>query len=162
MPSAAAVSAETGSPVSIIAKAASGPIRRGRRCVPPAPGMIPSLISGRPIRADGAATRPWQAIASSRPPPRAAPPIAATTGFGLASSRSRMSGRLGGRCGLPNSPISAPPTNTLPSAARTTARTDASAMAFVRASSRAARSAAPSALTGGLASVSTATPPSTS
>ena len=33
------------------------PIRRGRRCVPPAPGMSPSLISGRPNFAEGTATR---------------------------------------------------------------------------------------------------------
>ena len=35
----------------------STPIRRGRRCVPPAPGSRPSLTSGRPTFADATATR---------------------------------------------------------------------------------------------------------
>ena len=49
----------------------SSPTSRGRRWVPPKPGMIPSLISGWPKTADSAAMRKSQAIASSQPPPKA-------------------------------------------------------------------------------------------
>ena len=45
-------------PVVIIESACSTPTARGRRCVPPAPGMMPSLISGSPSwRTSLAATR---------------------------------------------------------------------------------------------------------
>ena len=56
-PQARACFAENGVPDRIASAAASGPIRRGRRCVPPAPGISPSLISGRPSFALGTATR---------------------------------------------------------------------------------------------------------
>ena len=46
-----------GSPVTMGPRAATAPIRRGRRWVPPAPGSRPSLTSGRPILAVGEATR---------------------------------------------------------------------------------------------------------
>src|SRR6266508_4095051 len=46
-------------------------LRRGERCVPPAPGMMPSLISGWPNLAVSAAIRMSHIIASSQPPPRA-------------------------------------------------------------------------------------------
>jgi hypothetical protein len=49
--------APTCSPEVIISSARSTPTMRGRRCVPPAPGMSPSLTSGRPHLADGTATR---------------------------------------------------------------------------------------------------------
>ena len=55
----------------------SRPTSRGRRCVPPKPGMIPSLISGWPNSAERAAMRTSQAIASSQPPPKARPLTAA-------------------------------------------------------------------------------------
>ena len=61
----------------------SMPTRRGRRWVPPAPGMRPSLISGRPSRVPGAAMRKWQASVISSPPPSGVPNIAATTGFSI-------------------------------------------------------------------------------
>ena len=54
---------------------------RGRRCVPPAPGTMPSFTSGRPSLPSAAAMRKWQPSAISSPPPSAAPLIAATTGF---------------------------------------------------------------------------------
>ena len=59
------------SPIRFISSAFWGPTRRGSRCVPPKPGMIPSLISGWPKTADSAAIRKSQAIASSQPPPNA-------------------------------------------------------------------------------------------
>ncbi len=58
-------------------KALFVPTRRGRRCVPPKPGMMPSLISGWPKIAERAAMRTSQAIASSQPPPKARPLTAA-------------------------------------------------------------------------------------
>ena len=49
------------------------------------------MASGSPTTAEDSSTRIrwWQARAISRPPPRAAPLIAATTGFGSFSSRRR-------------------------------------------------------------------------
>ncbi len=38
-----------GSPEIIMSSASGTPTTRGRRCVPPAPGSRPSLISGKPI-----------------------------------------------------------------------------------------------------------------
>jgi hypothetical protein len=52
------------------------------RCVPPPPGIRPSLISGWPKRAFSEATRRSHDIASSQPPPRQKPLIIAITGFG--------------------------------------------------------------------------------
>ncbi len=60
-----------------ISSALFSPTRRGRRWVPPKPGMIPSLISGWPKIAERAAMRTSQAIASSQPPPKARPLTAA-------------------------------------------------------------------------------------
>ena len=48
---------DSGSPESIKLSAFSTPIRRGRRCVPPAPGSSPSFTSGRPTFAVASATR---------------------------------------------------------------------------------------------------------
>src|SRR5436190_186160 len=56
------------------------PTARVRRCVPPAPGMIPRLISGWPNCAVSEATMMSQIIASSQPPPRAYPETAAMIG----------------------------------------------------------------------------------
>ena len=61
--------------------------------MPPAPGIRPSLISGRPSFAAGDATRPWQASATSSPPPSATPWIAATTGFARALDRVEQIGQ---------------------------------------------------------------------
>ncbi|KFJ70814.1 3-hydroxyacyl-CoA dehydrogenase, NAD-binding domain protein [Bordetella bronchiseptica] len=52
-----AVSPPTGSPPSTISTAWRAPTRRGKRCVPPAPGSNPSLISGNPSEARGDASR---------------------------------------------------------------------------------------------------------
>ncbi len=145
----------------MIFSAGAAPIRRGSRCVPPAPGSSPSFTSGKPSRAAGAAMRAWQPSASSSPPPSAAPLIAATTGLRSPSIPSITSGSIGGTGGLPNSVMSAPPEKVRPSAAITIAVTPESASARRSASASAVRTAAPSALTGGLTMRSTATPSAT-
>ena len=71
MPSAFASGAGTCRPVPIISSAGFGPISRGRRCVPPPPGMMPISTSGSPTFADGTAMRQVQHSAFSRPPPSA-------------------------------------------------------------------------------------------
>jgi len=48
MPSSRALPARTGSPDTIILSAGPRPISRGRRSIPPAPGTMPILTSGRP------------------------------------------------------------------------------------------------------------------
>ena len=65
------------------------PIMRTTRVMPPPPGSRPRVTSGRPIfepRAS-AAMRWLAASATSRPPPSAAPLMAATTGTGSFSMR---------------------------------------------------------------------------
>ena len=47
----------TGSPLTIMFSAVSTPSTRGRRCVPPAPGIRPSLTSGSATLQPGAAMR---------------------------------------------------------------------------------------------------------
>ena len=160
MPSASASAAPTGSPVTIICNAFSGPIRRGRRCVPPAPGSRPSFTSGRPTRAVAAAIRKWQASASSKPPPSAVPCSAATTGFGIASIAAMTAARLGDCGGLPNSVISAPAKKVRPAQAITTASTPPSSAAWRNPSTSPARTSCFSALTGGLSAVTIAIRPS--
>ena len=49
--------AGSGSPDRIKFRAFSTPIIRGKRCVPPAPGIKPNLISGSANNAFGCATR---------------------------------------------------------------------------------------------------------
>ena len=61
------------------------PIRRGKRWVPPAPATVPIRALVMPKRAESAATRMSQERASSRPPVRHHPAIAAITGFGQRS-----------------------------------------------------------------------------
>ena len=70
-PCSSASCAVIASPMRFISSALWGPTRRGSRCVPPNPGMIPSLISGWPKIADSAAMRKSHAIESSQPPPKA-------------------------------------------------------------------------------------------
>src|SRR5262245_4260386 len=70
--------ARTASPVRFISRAFDAPTSRGRRWVPPNPGMIPRLISGWPKTAEYAATRKSHAMASSQPPPKAIALTAAT------------------------------------------------------------------------------------
>ncbi|MNK81731.1 hypothetical protein D3C87_1014840 [compost metagenome] len=60
---------------------------RGSRCVPPKPGTRPRLISGWPNLALSEAIRIWAAMASSLPPPRQKPLMAAITGFFMFSMR---------------------------------------------------------------------------
>src|SRR5213593_660844 len=57
------------------------PMRRGSRCEPPKPGVMPRFDSVCPIRAVSFTRRKWHAIAISQPPPSACPLIAAMTGF---------------------------------------------------------------------------------
>ena len=57
------------------------PIARGKRWVPPAPGMMPILISGWPNLALSAAITKSHIMASSQPPPKAKPLTAAITGL---------------------------------------------------------------------------------
>ena len=72
-PAACASRALSGLPVTHISRAFWTPTRRGSRCVPSAPGMIPRLTSGWPMSASGTAMRKWPAMAISRPPPSAVP-----------------------------------------------------------------------------------------
>ena len=53
--------------------------------MPPQPGSIPRLVSGRPIAALDEITRRSQARQISKPPPRAKPLIVATEGYGRSS-----------------------------------------------------------------------------
>ena len=74
-------------PVRISSIALALPIARVSRCVPPAPGMTPSLISGWPNWASSPATIMSQTIASSQPPPSAKPRTAAMSGVRMAAIR---------------------------------------------------------------------------
>ena len=87
MPQSSAFAASTNSPNSIICLARAGPTSRGNRCVPPAPGSMPSVTSGSAIRAETSAMRRSQASANSSPPPAAAPLIAAMVTWPNRSSR---------------------------------------------------------------------------
>ena len=58
-------------PVSTMSIAFDLPTKRGRRCVPPAPGIVPSVISGWPNFALSAAMMKSHIIAISQPPPSA-------------------------------------------------------------------------------------------
>ena len=68
-------------PVRIRSIAFALPTARVSRCVPPMPGMTPSLISGWPNFALSAAMMRSHIIASSQPPPSAKPATAAITGL---------------------------------------------------------------------------------
>ena len=63
-----------------MSNAPGNPITLGSFVVPPHAGKIPSLVSGSPIVAFGESdiTRQSQLMATSHPPPRQAPLIAAT------------------------------------------------------------------------------------
>src|SRR6266581_660446 len=80
-PICSASAAATKRPVKTMSLARAGPMSRGSRWVPPAPGMMPSRISGWPTRAPSPTTRKSAHSASSRPPPSAYPVTAATTGL---------------------------------------------------------------------------------
>ena len=64
------------------------PAMRVRRCVPPAPGMMPRLTSGWPNLAPAPAIVMSQCIDSSQPPPSAKPLTAAISGLGNLRMRS--------------------------------------------------------------------------
>ena len=65
---------------------------RTTRVTPPPPGSRPSVASGSPIFTERSSTaiRRLAASAISRPPPSAAPLMAATTGRGKVSRRRRL------------------------------------------------------------------------
>ena len=88
-PMLARLSGRICSPLNSICSASPVCIRRATRCVPPAPGKSPTLISGRPTRVASrpTTTRWWQASASSKAPPRQTPSIAAANGLPQVSSR---------------------------------------------------------------------------
>ena len=76
--------------VSTISMATCLPTARVRRCVPPAPGITPSSISGWPNLADSEAMIMSHAMASSFPPPRHHPDTAAMTGFWSEATKSHL------------------------------------------------------------------------
>mmetsp|Transcript_21885 Transcript_21885/g.56295 ORF Transcript_21885/g.56295 Transcript_21885/m.56295 type:complete len:210 (-) Transcript_21885:39-668(-) len=79
-PRAHASSAPMCSPVSTSSMARDLPSARVNRCVPPRPGIVPSLISGWPKVAFSPAMMKSHAIANSQPPPSAKPFTAAIIG----------------------------------------------------------------------------------
>ena len=80
-PERSASSASIMRPVRHISMALALPMSRVRRCVPPMPGMTPSLISGWPNLALSAAMMKSHIMASSQPPPSAKPATAAIIGL---------------------------------------------------------------------------------
>jgi len=92
-PAERAFAAESAAPSRIIRRARRSPTARGSRCVPPHPGISPSITSGSPsfVCPSSRATRCRQASANSSPPPRQGPWIAATVGNGSRSTRSNSS-----------------------------------------------------------------------
>ena len=56
MPSFFALRASIVLPVSSMSRAAGPPVSRGSRLMPPQPGTIPSITSGRPMRVPGSST----------------------------------------------------------------------------------------------------------
>ena len=77
-------------PVRHMSIALALPTARVSRCVPPMPGMTPSLISGWPNFALSAAMMKSQCMASSQPPPSAKPATAAITGLRACATRSQL------------------------------------------------------------------------
>src|SRR5438477_7002670 len=116
-------------PEKMMSLALDSPTSRGSRWVPPAPGMIPSLISGWPSRASSAAKRRSAAMASSHPPPRAYPLMAANVTLGISSTSENVScmAAMTGFISFGESSaiilMSAPAANTFSPPHRTTART---------------------------------------
>mmetsp|Transcript_20440 Transcript_20440/g.40877 ORF Transcript_20440/g.40877 Transcript_20440/m.40877 type:complete len:262 (-) Transcript_20440:141-926(-) len=86
MPYCAASEAPILRAVNMSSLARAEPMRRGSRCVPPAPGMMAREVSGRPKRASAPATLMSHERAISRPPPSAAPSTAAMVGSGRLES----------------------------------------------------------------------------
>ncbi len=70
----------------------AGPISCGASWVPPQPGMIPRKTSGKPKwRTEVEIVRAEQCSEISSPPPRQAPLIAATVGYGSVRMRAKRS-----------------------------------------------------------------------
>src|SRR5262245_25794649 len=160
------------SPVMFRSVARPSPTSRGSRWVPPPPAISPSLISGWPSCASSAAMRMSQHIATSSPPPRQNPWIAATNGVRAASMRCPrrwmpraeppLSSCADSRS-VGNSEMSAPATNARsPAPLRTIARISSSVSSRASSASSSSSSGAESALTGGWSIVTTATAPSIS
>ncbi len=84
-PTFKAASARFSVPPAIHSMALSAPIKRGKRTQPPQPGIIPSLVSGKPIFAVSAITRKSVVSNISQPPPNAKPLTAVTVGKGKSS-----------------------------------------------------------------------------
>mmetsp|Transcript_11737 Transcript_11737/g.26774 ORF Transcript_11737/g.26774 Transcript_11737/m.26774 type:complete len:217 (-) Transcript_11737:405-1055(-) len=85
-PAFSASAAVSMSPVRISCIALDLPTARMSLCVPPTPGMVPSLISGWPNLASSEARMMSHDMASSQPPPNAKPLTAAMTGFRMAET----------------------------------------------------------------------------
>src|SRR6478672_1978802 len=118
-------------PVSTSSIARCFPSTRASRCVPPPPGMIPSVISGCPNWAVSDATIRSHTNASSQPPPSAKPETAATSGV-LIAARRRQKEAAGWRSDsskvrFRSERMSAPAANTSSDPAMTTHRTCGSA-----------------------------------
>ena len=95
MPSLRASAALIRTPPQINSIDFSIPTNLGRRCVPPAPGIIPKLTSGNPMTVPSNAIRASQPKANSKPPPNAAPCNAQTTGLGQSSIAAITLGKWG-------------------------------------------------------------------
>mmetsp|Transcript_64178 Transcript_64178/g.180646 ORF Transcript_64178/g.180646 Transcript_64178/m.180646 type:complete len:236 (+) Transcript_64178:327-1034(+) len=136
-------------PVRMRAMAFDLPTLRMRRCVPPAPGMTPSLISGWPKTALSLAMMMSHIIAISQPPPKAKPLTAAITGtlqsathvHDLNLSEVVMSAKERGYISL----MSAPAAKALPSPVRTMQPVSGSAAAAPIAAPKSLMSASQSA-----------------
>ena len=96
-PAAKAASAEIISPPAIMLSASCVPTSLGRSW--PAAGNDADLDLGQTQPASCAATRQWQPIASSSPPPSAVPKMAATLGWRFVRVCRRWS-RSGVRCAV--------------------------------------------------------------
>mmetsp|Transcript_14982 Transcript_14982/g.21663 ORF Transcript_14982/g.21663 Transcript_14982/m.21663 type:complete len:218 (+) Transcript_14982:1564-2217(+) len=82
-------------PVNINSFARAAPMVLANRWVPPAPGRMASDVSGSPMWVEEDTTRRSAARASSRPPPRATPSMAAIVGMGrVAKSEVRFRRRV--------------------------------------------------------------------
>mmetsp|Transcript_90450 Transcript_90450/g.193968 ORF Transcript_90450/g.193968 Transcript_90450/m.193968 type:complete len:216 (-) Transcript_90450:23-670(-) len=127
-------------PVRMRAIALDLPIARINRCVPPAPGMMPSLISGWPKTALSLASMMSHIMAISQPPPKAKPFTAAITGtwhfatHSQALNLSFMVISLNDKGAI--SLMSAPAAKALPDPVRIMQPVEGSASATARASAR--------------------------
>lgn len=81
-------------PVNIRSRARLAPIRAGSRKVPPAPGMMASLVSGSPTMDVEPKTRSVVQSPSSSPPPRAVDEMAEIVGMGRLASSVKVDRRL--------------------------------------------------------------------